>query len=83
MITVPLGIEIDGSEHVPGNSNDKERDELLRKLGIDVFRVSNNEVTQQGGDILDQIKNRCKLSLDKLKNFDGTDVSNKFCQFLD
>ncbi len=76
----PIGIEIDGPEHIPGNPIDYERDKLLRKLGIDVFRVTNNEINQQGGSVLDQIKNRCEFALNKLKNFD--DTSNKFASFL-
>ena len=54
----PLAIEIDGPEHLSAHEIDRARDKALRSIGIDVVRVSNQEVRDGEGPQLNKIKNR-------------------------
>ena len=54
----PFAIEIDGPEHLAAQLIDQDRDKDLRSIGIDVIRVSNNEVVQGEGPQLSEIKAR-------------------------
>ena len=59
----PFAIEIDGPEHDAAVDVDDERDESLRSLGIDVLRVTNAEVLQGQGTVLERIRLRCAEAL--------------------
>ena len=56
----PFAIEIDGPEHDAAVEVDEARDESLGSIGIDVLRVSNDEVLQGHGALLDRIRSRCE-----------------------
>ena len=60
----PFAIEIDGPEHRAAQSIDDERDKDLRSIGIDVIRVSNEEVTAGQGPQLEKIKGRFMATRD-------------------
>ena len=62
----PIGIEIDGEEHVSAATVDDARDRSLAKVGIDVLRITHHEIRQGGGVVLDRLKSRCELSLASL-----------------
>ena len=55
----PFAIEIDGPEHQSAATVDNERDALLRSVGIEVFRVTNDEVLRGNGAALDAVRGRC------------------------
>lgn len=57
---VPLVVEIDGPEHERDRRTDRERDESLRAIGIDVIRVPNIEVQAGRGPMLERVKQRCE-----------------------
>ena len=59
----PMGIEIDGEEHVSATSVDDARDRSLAKVGIDVLRITHHEIRQGGGVVLDRLKSSCETSL--------------------
>ncbi len=61
-LSSPIVVEIDGIEH-EGSPVDKERDRLLNNIGIEVFRITHNEIHQQKGDALVQLKSRIKTAL--------------------
>ena len=54
----PFAIEIDGPEHLAAQLIDQDRDKDLRSIGIDVIRVSNDEVVKGEGPQLSEIKAR-------------------------
>lgn len=54
----PFAIEIDGPEHLTAQLIDQDRDKDLRSIGIDVIRVSNDEVVKGEGPRLSEIKAR-------------------------
>ena len=54
----PFAIEIDGPEHIAAQAIDDARDKELRSIGIDVVRVSNEEVEAGDGPQLNKIKER-------------------------
>ena len=58
----PFTVEIDGPEHDP--DADRVRDAELRDVGIDVVRVTNNEVMRGCGPALDRIQKRCQTALE-------------------
>ena len=60
----PFAIEIDGPEHQSATAVDSERDALLKSVGLDVFRVSNDEVFQGEGSVLDAVRRRCSSAFD-------------------
>ena len=57
-----LAIELDGSQHYTdeGISNDKERDEHLKLLGINVLRFRNEEVKYNLTEVLRIVKESLK-----------------------
>lgn len=67
----PLAIEIDGPEHEATKEVDEARDESLRSIGIDVLRVSNEEVLEGRGLALDRIRSRCQEALAALPTVTG------------
>ena len=63
----PLAIELDGSEHASAILVDEARDESLRAIGIDVLRVSNDEIHAGTGPALDRIRRSCGRTLTATK----------------
>ncbi len=59
----PFAIEIDGPEHEGSIEVDKARDESLRSIGIDVLRITNAEVLNGRGAMLEKIRVRCQRVL--------------------
>ena len=59
----PFAIEIDGPEHEGSVEVDKARDESLRSIGIDVLRITNAEVQNGRGAMLEKIRGRCQRVL--------------------
>lgn len=74
-----LAIEIDGSEHGSSELVDKLRDESLHNIGIDVLRVSNEEVVSGSGKVLDEIRRRCEGALTACGS---SSVDRKFASFV-
>ncbi len=74
----PLGIEIDGEEHIQAGLVDHERDQSLEQVGIDVLRVTHREVEQQQGAALNRLKSRCGKVLSALKRSDADDRIARF-----
>ena len=58
----PFTVEIDGPEHDP--DADRVRDNELRNVGIDVLRVTNEEVMRGRTPVLDRIRDRCLKALE-------------------
>ena len=56
-------IEIDGPEHDSALRIDEERDLSLDRIGMDVIRVSNEEIFCGYGAGLDHIRDRCEAAL--------------------
>ena len=54
----PVAIEIDGPQHREAVAVDRERDRALRAAGIDVLRVSTEEVTAGSGPGLARVRER-------------------------
>lgn len=54
----PLAIEIDGRQHLETTASDAQRDKSLRSVGIDVVRVSTNELAGGSGPGLTDIRQR-------------------------
>ncbi len=69
----PFAIEIDGPEHDGARDIDEERDRALGSVGIDVLRVTNAEVLQGRGPVLDQICRRCEEALTAFDSSAGED----------
>ncbi len=51
----PIVVEIDGSQHIDSQAVDEQRDKLLNRAGIEVFRVPVTEVRAGKGDALSKI----------------------------
>ena len=58
----PFTVELDGPEHDP--DADRVRDKELRDVGVDVVRVTNDEVLRGRGPALDRIQERCRAALE-------------------
>lgn len=56
----PFVVEIDGPEHEADADTDRERDESLQNIGVDVIRVPNVEVAAGGGSTLNRVRQRCQ-----------------------
>ena len=69
----PFVVEVDGSEHDSTLEIDAVRDDALRSVGIDVLRVSNEEVMHGGGAVLDHIRDRCRAALTAFQSIPGDD----------
>ena len=69
----PLAIEIDGPEHDAAVDVDEARDDSLRSIGIDVVRVTNDEVLRSHGTMLDRIRSRCLEALAAFPPATGAD----------
>ena len=54
----PWAIELDGPEHLAAQATDSDRDKDLSSIGIEVVRVTNDEVFQGTGTGLDRIRDR-------------------------
>ena len=53
-----FAIEIDGPEHLASQATDRERDKQLHAIGIEVIRLSNDEVFAGSSEQLDEIRRR-------------------------
>jgi len=69
----PLAIEIDGPEHDAAVAVDEARDDSLRSIGIDVVRVTNDEVLRGQGTMLECIRSRCLEALTAFPPTTGAD----------
>ena len=58
----PFTVELDGPEHDP--DADRVRDKELHDVGIDVVRVTNDEVMRGRGPALDRIQERSRAALE-------------------
>ncbi len=67
----PFAIEIDGPDHDATAEVDEARDESLRSIGIEVLRVTNAEVLEARGLVLDRIRSRCQEALAALPTITG------------
>ena len=67
----PLAIEVDGPEHTSSMRVDRERDRELRAAGIEVLRVSNDEVTAGHGATLDQIRRHYEKAMSDHESTSG------------
>jgi very-short-patch-repair endonuclease len=54
-----LVIELDGGQHYsePGQEKDRIRDDVLRKMGIEVIRFSDRDVFENMGEVMEGIWN--------------------------
>ena len=52
----PFVIEIDGPQHVDSVSPDRERDQMLTQVGIEVVRIPTSEIDQGHGPNLERVK---------------------------
>ena len=52
----PFIVEIDGSQHQDSSNPDKERDQLLAAIGIEVVRIPTSELDQWNGPNLERVK---------------------------
>ena len=59
-LKIKLCIEIDGEQHYTskGKIYDKERDDYMKSLGIEVLRFKNSEVINTFSDVIDNIKSK-------------------------
>ena len=69
----PFVVEVDGPEHDSTLEVDRARDDSLRVVGLDVLRVSNQEVIHGGGVVLDGIRRRCREALTAFRVTPGGD----------
>ena len=67
----PFAIEIDGPEHAAAARVDAERDESLRSVGIEVIRLTNDELLHGRGNALEQILARCRKAFAGLPPHSG------------
>ena len=76
----PLIIEIDGATHTNARSVDNARDKLLAAAGVNVVRISNDEVLYGGaGRTLDKVWEHCENALETSNRTNG---SNRLADFL-
>lgn len=66
----PFVIELDGNEHAESSEIDESRDALLNTHGIDIFRVSNDEIDKGKGPILTKVHERIIETLDTKLSID-------------
>lgn len=60
-----IGIEIDGGGELAAAVDDV-RERALKKIGIQVFRITQDEIRQGGGVVLDRLEIECKKALANL-----------------
>lgn len=60
----PFVVEIDGDQHVSQEEIDTERDNSLRAAGIEVIRVTSEEIERGDGGKLEEIRERCSRALE-------------------
>ena len=60
-----LIIELDGSQHYEeaGQRYDTKRDEYLKKYGLKIIRIPNNEINKNFGEVCEYLDNVIKQSL--------------------
>ena len=75
----PVGIEIDGEEHVSATAVDDARDRSLAQIGIDVLRITHHEILQGDGVALDRLQSKCRTSLESLT---CSEVDRRIARFL-
>ncbi len=75
--TDPFVIEIDGPEHQSAYDVDQQRDSSLkRSTGMDVIRVTNQEITPGPSEKLEQIKQRFRVAAEtQIHGVDTTEVT--------
>ena len=73
----PFAIEIDGPEHDSADGVDDDRDSLLQSVGIDVVRITNDEVLHGEGAALDEVQRRCEAALTAFASTKGNDHATK------
>ena len=58
-----LVIEVDGSQHYEeaGREQDRQRDAVLRRLGISVLRYSNADIHDRFPSVCEDIQNHCGM----------------------
>ena len=66
----PFVVEVDGIQHADAIEPDRQRDGSLREVGIDVLRVTTEEVERGHGATLDEVRQRCQQALDAFANAD-------------
>lgn len=59
-----IAIEVDGEIHKSRINEDKRRDEILNKLGIEVIRFTNRQVEENLNDTLNKLKTILNLKTD-------------------
>lgn len=59
----PFVVEVDGIQHGDAIEPDRERDDSLREVGIDILRVTTEEVERGHGATLDEVRQRCQRAL--------------------
>lgn len=57
--SVGLVIEVDGDVHLQQKSYDRERDQILASLGLQVLRFANQDIELRIENVLDIIQNNC------------------------
>lgn len=75
----PFVVEIDGGQHASQERIDTGRDASLRAAGVEVIRVTSQEVEEGHGPRLDQIRERC---LKALTAFGTESASNSKVDFI-
>lgn len=75
----PIGIEIDGEEHESATAVDRARDQSLARIGIDVLRVTHQEIRTGAGVAFDRLISRCKSAL---SHSESTEQHRKIANFL-
>ena len=71
----PFVVEVDGPEHDSTAEVDRARDDSLDAIGVDVLRVSNEEVMRCRGTVLDRIRRRCREALTAFRATPGDDAA--------
>lgn len=56
-----LGIEVDGGIHKIQLAADKEREEIVKTLGIKIIRFTNDEVIENLQNVLNKIKTELRM----------------------
>ena len=59
----PFVVEIDGGQHVDAVAIDRDRDDALARVGIEVIRVASHEVERGRGTSLNRILRLCQSAL--------------------
>ena len=66
----PFVVEVDGIQHADATELDRQRDDSLREVGIEVLRVATEEVERGHGATLDEVRRRCQQALGAFRDSD-------------